>query len=406
MFMRSADWGDVTPYETISGEVAIVGVGETEQTASSGRDPLAMQAEAIARALQDAGLRPEDVDGLMFRGGMGDQFSAEAFHEYFGTTGELWVSSEGGAMTWAGTAPYEAALALRRKQASVIVNVFGVAWATQSKAGTGGPGEYHREEAYKANLEVPFGFYPQPVYFAMMAQRHMHDYGTTPAQLGAIAVSGRLHANGHAGAVLRNKSLTLDEYLASPMLIDPLRVPDCCLISDGAAAYVMTSARRARDCAKAPVAVLGVAEANDHGETFFAQHREFTTSAQVYSAPAAYRMAGITPADVDVLGIYDPFTIAALMQIEDMGFCRKGEGGAFVEGDRLNFRRPRAKGGLPFNTHGGLLSHSYVLGISHVIELVRQLRGEAANQVEAATIAVYGGFTGGQTSTLVLGKDV
>ena len=114
-------------------------------------------------------------------------------------------------------------------------------------------------------------------------------------------------------------------------------------------------------------------------------------------------MAGITPADVDVLGIYDPFTIAALMQIEDMGFCRKGEGGAFVEGDRLSFRRPRAQGGLPFNTHGGLLSHSYVLGMSHVVELVRQLRGEAANQVRSARIGVYGGFTGAQTSTLVLG---
>jgi acetyl-CoA acetyltransferase len=402
--MRSADWGDVTPYEMIGGEVAIVGVGETEQTASSGRDPIAMAGEAIGKALDDAGLRPADVDGLMFRGGMGDQFSAAAFAEYFGTSRELWISTEGGAMTWAGTAPYEAALAMRRGQASVIVNVFGVAWATQSKAGTGGPGEYHREEAMKANLELPFGFYPQPVYFAMLAQRHMHDFGTTAAQLGAIAVSGRAHANGHRGAVLRDKSLTLEEYLAAPMLIDPLRVPDCCLISDGAAAYVMTSADRGRDCAKAPVTVMGVAEANDRGGAFFAQHREFTSSAQVYSAPAAYSMAGIAPADVDVLGIYDPFTIAALMQIEDMGFCKKGEGGAFVEGDRLSFRRPRAQGGLPFNTHGGLLSHSYVLGISHVIELVRQLRGEAENQVDAARIGVYGGFTGAQTSTLVLGN--
>jgi acetyl-CoA acetyltransferase len=165
----------------------------------------------------------------------------------------------------------------------------------------------------------------------------------------------------------------------------------------------MTSTRRARDCAKPPVSVLGVAEATDHGGTFFAQHHDFTTTAQIFSAPAAYRMAGITPPDVDVLGIYDPFTIAALMQIEDMGFCEKGAGGAYVAGDRLSFRRGRAQGGLPFNTHGGLLSHSYLLGISHVVELVRQLRGDAANQVDSARIGVYGGFTGGLTSTLVLG---
>jgi acetyl-CoA acetyltransferase len=221
--------------------------GETAQTASSGRDPIAMAAEAIAVALDDAGLQPEDVDGLMFRGGMADQFTAAAFQQYFGTTRTLWVCSEGGAMSWAGTAPYEAAMALRHGSASVIVNAFTVNWATQAKSGSGGgPGAYHREEALKANLELPFGFYPQPVYFAMMAQRHMYQYGTTAAQLGAIAVTSRSHASTHPGAVMRDKTLTLDEYLATPPFIDPLRVPDCCLISDGAAAYVMTSREQAR----------------------------------------------------------------------------------------------------------------------------------------------------------------
>ncbi len=403
MFER--DWGRVSPYQNVSNEVAIIGVGETEHTARSGRHPIDMAAEAISASLRDAGVTADQVDGLMFRGGMRDQFSADDFRKAFGTSRELWVSSEGGAMTWAGTAPYEAALAIRQKKASVIVNVFSVDWASQTKANTGGgPGEYHREESYKANLELPFGFYPQPVYFAAIAQRHMYQYGTTCAQLGAIAVSGRQHANTHPGAVMRAKPLSLEQYLAKPMFIDPFRIDDCCLISDGAAAYVMTSADRAQDFAKPPVLVLGVAEAAHAQDTFFAQHTDITSTAQTYSAPAAFRMAGIEPADVDVLGIYDPFTIVALMQIEDMGFCRKGEGGTFVSGDRLNYTNNRAKGGLPFNTHGGLLSHSYVLGISHVVELVRQLRGEAANQVESPQIAVYGGFTGGLTSTLVLGK--
>jgi acetyl-CoA acetyltransferase len=309
-------------------------------------------------------------------------------------------------MSWAGTAPYEAALAMRQGKASVIVNAFSVDWASQTKASTGGPGEYHREEAMKGNLEVPFGWYPQPVYFATIARRHMHEFGTTAEQLGSIAVTSRRHANSHPGAVMRDKPLRLEDYLARPPFIDPFRVEDCCLISDGAAAYVMTSADRGRDMAKPPVIVRGVSEGYSHSGAYFAQQPAFTSTPQVFSAPAAYRMAGITVADVDVLAVYDPFTIVALMQIEDMGFCDKGGGGAFVAGDRLYFQNGRRTGGLPFNTHGGLLSHSYVLGISHVVELVRQLRGEAANQVESPEIAVYGGYTGALASTLVLSRGV
>jgi acetyl-CoA acetyltransferase len=152
------------------------------------------------------------------------------------------------------------------------------------------------------------------------------------------------------------------------------------------------------------VTVLGVAEAQSNTGYYWSQQQPFTSTPQAFSAPAAYAMAGIDASVVDVLAVYDPFTIVALMQIEDMGFCRKGEGGAFVVGDRLYFRNSRQRGGLPFNTHGGLLSHAYVLGISHVVELVRQLRGEAHNQVESPEIAVYGGYTGGLASTLVLGK--
>src|SRR5439155_1620348 len=170
-----------------------------------------------------------------------------------------------------------AALAIRTGKAHTIVNVFSVAWATQRADMVGGPGEVHAAELFKQNLEVPFGWFPQPVYFATIARRHMHDYGTTPAQLGAI-----------------------------------------------------------------------------------------------------------------VLACYDPFTIVSLMQIEDMGFCKKGEGGPFVAGTALHFDG----GGLPCNTHGGMLSHAYVLGIAHVVEVVRQLRGQAAAQVKDAEIGVYGGYTG------------
>jgi acetyl-CoA acetyltransferase len=304
-------------------------------------------------------------------------------------------------MVWAATAASIAAEALRSGKARHIVNVFAVSWASERGEMVGGPGQFHAAEPFKRNLEVPFGFFPQPVYFASIARRHMHDYGTTPEQLGAIAVSCRRHANAHPGAIMREKQLTLSDYLARPMLVDPLRVEDCCLISDGGGAYLMTSPERARDLARPPVLVEGVGEGHAANGLYWSQQADFTATPQVFSAPAAFEMAGISTEDVDVLGLYDPFTIVTLMQIEDMGFCAKGEGGAFVSGDGLF----HTGGRLPTNTHGGLLSHAYVLGISHVVELVRQLRGEAACQVEGAEVAVYGGYTGAMASTLVLRRE-
>jgi acetyl-CoA acetyltransferase len=184
----------------------------------------------------------------------------------------------------------------------------------------GGPGEFHAREPLKAQLELPFGFFPQPVYFAAIARRHMHEYGTTAEQLGAIAVACRRHAQLHPGAVMRERPLSLADYLARPMLVDPLRVEDCCLISDGGAAYVMTSPQRARDLRKPRVLVAGVGEGRSGTGLYWSQQRDFTATPQVFAAPAAFAMAGLAPQDVDVLALYDPFTIVTLMQIEDMGF--------------------------------------------------------------------------------------
>jgi acetyl-CoA acetyltransferase len=392
------EWGAAADYEDIAGQVAIAGVGEADLSSASGRNAIAIAAEAIERALDDAGLRPDEVDGLMTSPGLDDQFDEAAYHDHFGTSQPLWVSPKGGGMVWAATAPYQAARALRSGAARHILNVFSVAWATDRPKMTGGPGVFHARERFKANLELPFGWFPQPVYFATIARRHMHDFNTQPEQLGAIAVSARRHANGHPGAVMREKRLTLDDYLARPMLVDPLRVEDCCLISDGGAAYLMTTPERARDLRKCPVLVEGVGMGMSSTGQFWSQQPAFTSTPQVFSAPAAFGMAGIAPSDVDVLSLYDPFTIVTLMQIEDMGFCEKGDGGAFVSDGRLDFDG----GALPTNTHGGMLSHAYVLGIAHVVEIVRQLRSEAANPVADAEIGVYGGYTGHLASTVVL----
>jgi acetyl-CoA acetyltransferase len=393
-----SDWGFATRFDDVSGQVAIAGVGEAEQTRASGRTTTEIAAQAVERALTDAGLDPGEVDGIMRVPFWRDQFDQAAYHEHFGTSHPMWESDRGGGMVWAGTAPYEAAMALREGKARHIVNTFAVAWATQRGEMVGGPGEVHARELFKQNLEVPFGWFPQPVYFATIARRHMHDYGTTQEQLGSIAVACRRHANLTPGAVMHDKPLTMEQYLASPPIVEPFRKEDCCLISDGGAAYVMTTPERARGLRQPLVEVAGVGLGNSFTGTHWSQQPAFTSTPQVFAAPVAFGMAGLDPADVDVLTCYDPFTIVSLMQIEDMGFCAKGDGGPFVEGDALSFDGGR----LPYNTHGGMLSHAYVLGIAHVVEVVRQLRGEAAAQVPGARVGVYGGYTGPQASTLVL----
>ncbi len=395
-----ADWGRASALEAVSGQVAIAGVGETAYTKASGRTAREIAAEAAERAIVDAGLEPGDIDGLTFSGAFAD-FDVAAFHEHFGTRHEIWSSPWGGGMAWAATAPYLAAGAIAARKARHVLNVFAVAWATQRGSMTGGPGEVHAAQSLKQNLEVPFGWFPQPVYFATIMRRHMIEFGTTEEQFGAVALACRRHANLNPAAVMHGRPMAMADYLGAPMLADPLRLLDSCLISDGGAAYVTTSVERARDLRRDPIVVAGVGEGYSGSGTHWALQRAFTSTPQVFSAPGAFAMAGLSPSDVDVLTVYDPFTVVSLMQIEDMGFCAKGEVGGFVEGDTLNHDGGR----LPFNTHGGLLSHAYVLGIAHVVEVVKQLRGVAAAQVPACEVGVYGGYTGHMASTLVLVKD-
>ena len=392
------DWGHATPFDDINGEVAIVGIGETAYTKASGRTARDIGAEAAARAIEDAGLKPEDIDGLTCSGAFAD-FDVAAFHEHFGTTHEMWSSPWGGGMAWAATAPVPRGegdpRAARPSTCSTCSR-----WRGRRSAAsmTGGPGEVHATQSLKQNLEVPFGWFPQPVYFATIMRRHMLEFGTTEAQFGAVAVACRRHANLNPDAVMHGRPMTIDDYLAAPYLADPLRLFDSCLISDGGAAYVTTSVERAMDLPQPPAIVRGVAEGLSDSGTHWSQQRDFTSTPQVFSRRPAFAMAGVTPGDVDVLTVYDPFTVVSLMQIEDMGFCPKGEAGRFVEGDTLF----HDAGKLPFNTHGGLLSHAYVLGIAHVVEFVKQLRGTAAAQVPDCEVAVYGGYTGAHASTLVL----
>ena len=392
-------WGKAVELSDVRGRAAIVGIGESSYTRASGRTSEAIAIEAAERAIDDAGLQPSDIDGLTWSGS-DPSLDEETFRRHFGIRGELFTSELGGGMTGAAMAPYLAARAIEEGRASYVLNVFAVAWATNRAKMTGGPGQGHLTFPDKVAFELPFGYFPQPVLFATVARRHMIDFGTTTEQLGEIAVTCRRHANLTPDAVMHNRPMTIEDYLDAPVVADPLRVPDCCLISDGGAAFVTTSADRAHNLRHRPVTVEGVGLGMSASGYSWTQQPAFTSTPQEFAAPRAFSMAGIGPEDVDVLALYDPFTILSLMQIEDMGFCEKGEGGPFVASGALSYD----SGQLPLNTHGGLLSHAYVLGIAHVVELVKQLRGTAAAQVADCEIAVYGGYTGGDAATLILSR--
>jgi acetyl-CoA acetyltransferase len=233
----------------------------------------------------------------------------------------------------------------------------------------------------------------------MIAQRHMGQYGTTSDQLGAIAVACRRHGAANPNAQLR-KPLTLEQYRQSRLVVEPLRRDDCCLVSDGAAAVVVMSARAARAAGVAkPVPILGFGQGQTSWDV--ALRPDLTTTAAKISAQTAFAMAGVTPADIDVAQIYDCFTIAVLMTLEDYGFCDKGEGGRFVEGGRVELG-----GELPINTSGGLLSETGMPGLQMVIEGVRQMRGESVNQVSGAAKCVVSNQGGimHTHATLILGQ--
>jgi acetyl-CoA acetyltransferase len=251
-------------------------------------------------------------------------------------------------------------------------------------------------------LEIPYGPLV-PSLYALIAQRHMHEYGTTSAQLAEVAVAIRHHASLNPAAQKR-EPISVADVLASRMVTSPLHVLDCSLVSDGACAVIVTSAGRARDLRSKPVRLLGQGYGLSH--SYIGECRTMTTTGAVQSGNEAFAMAGLSRADVDVAQIYDCFTITVIVELEDLGFCKKGEGGSFVEGGRI-----RLGGELPITTHGGLLScaHSgYAGGFFHVVEAVRQLRGEAgARQVADAEVALVHG-NGGVASihaTLLLGGD-
>jgi acetyl-CoA acetyltransferase len=258
---------------------------------------------------------------------------------------------------------------------------------------------YMNETYDREDFELPFGFEGTPVYYAMAAQRYRSLYGLRDEQLGELAIAIRNHGAANPQAQMR-RAVTMDDYLASPYVAEPLRLLDCCIRSIGAAAFVLTSPERARDLRQRPVLMRGAGYAGSPvtRRHFWVQRPEFPSTTASIAAKRAYAMAGVTPQDIDVALLQDPYTIAALTQLEGCGFCEKGEAGSFVEDGRVSHG-----GALPVNTHGGQLSHGYLMSVPHVIEAVRQLRHEApANQVADAELALVSGMGPTDSAVLIL----
>src|SRR6516164_10220303 len=371
---------------SLSRQACVAGVYEHRTRFAPDKSMFQIAAESIRGALHDCGLTIRDVDGLAMTGIGMSGMGIMGFCDYMNLNPNYVDSTSiGGSSFVAHTA--HAAAAIAAGLCEVCVVAFGSTIASsRGPTGAGGGGGDTCDQ-----FEIPFG--PTTVgAYAMVAQRHMHEYGTTPEQLAEVAVTMRLHASMNPVAKYRNP-ITVEDVLASRVISSPLHLLDCCIISDGGGALVVTSAERARDLKKKPAYILGVGETVRHAAR---GKRDFLEIAAYQSGRLAFERAGVTHKDINMAMVYDSFTITVLTTLENLGFCQRGEGGAFVSGGRLRY-----DGSLPLNPDGGGLSsnHPGMRGIFLVIEAVKQLRGEGdRRQVKDCEVALCHG-TGGELGT-------
>jgi acetyl-CoA acetyltransferase len=381
--------------DALGGRAAVVGIGATEFSKNSGRSELRLAAEAVRAALDDAGLSPADVDGMV-------TFTMDTNPEITvaqaAGIGELSFFSRvhygGGA---ACATVQQAALAVAAGIAEVVVCYR----AFNERSGRRfGSGVRHREpsaEGAALGWNLPFGLLTPASWVAMAAQRYLYAYGLTPEAFGHVAVTGRRHAATNPAAYFYGRPITLEDHAASRWTVEPLRLLDCCQETDGGQAIVVTGLERARDLRRPPAVILAAAQgAGRAQEQMTSFYRDDLTGLPEMGVVARqlWRTSGLAPRDIDVGIVYDHFTPFVLMQLEEFGFCNPGEGAAFVASDIL-----------PLNTHGGQLGEAYLHGMNGIAEAVRQLRGTAVNQIPGAARALVTAGTGVPTSGLVLGAD-
>jgi acetyl-CoA acetyltransferase len=391
---------------SLKDRTCIVGVGTTaygKRGEFYGRSQIAQIREALDLALQESGLDRREIDG--FSSYSVDANDPSLLAPALGIPNvnfSSMVFGGGGGGACAAVADAAAAIVAGMAEVVMVYKVitqppharFGAAYGS-AQVSADPNSDFHR----------PFGLVSPAQFFALLLRRHMHLYGTTPLHLAEVAVTTRYHATRNPKA-LKREPLTLEQHQASRMIADPFRLFDCCQENDGGAVLLVTSAERARDLRQRPVTIMAGAQGGDSfwGQGLTSQNAPehlYTTAGHAHLARRLYAMAGIGPADVDVALLYDHFSGMVILQLEDYGFCERGEGGAFVENGGIRW----PDGRLPVNTHGGNLSEVYLLGMTHIIEGVSQLRGTSTSQVADAEIAlVTAGPSNLPTSSLLLGR--
>lgn len=375
----------------MGGRTVIAGIGHTAYGKLPGRSTVSLNVEACREALRDAAVEKDRVDGVFVKYPTSrlEFLYATKVAEALGLQPAVCgVWDQGGAtnisLVWL------AAMAIESGQCEIAL----VTAADNPRTGT-------RQAYHKAwDDDAVYGWFGLPAGYAMIARRHMIEHGTTSEQLGAIAVACRTHAARNPDAQLRERPITVADHQRSPLVVDPLRRDDCCLVSDAGAAVVVMSERRATALGVPdPVAVLGVGQ----GQTAWdvAQRPTLTETAARGSGRRAFGMAGVRPRDIDVAQLYDCFTITPLVTLEDYGFCPRGHGGRFVELEGIGL-----DGSLPLNTSGGLLAETGMPGMQLVMEGVRQVRGTSTTQVRGARTCLVSGQGGVMHThaTLILGR--
>jgi acetyl-CoA C-acetyltransferase len=376
---------------TIKGKAYVAGIYEHPTRKADDKSLAQLHAESARGALEDAGLTKDDVDGY-FCAGDAPGLGALSMADYMGLKLRHMDTTETGGSSYVIHVAHAAEAIVAGKCSVALITLAGRPRAEGMATGTAprSPGGGLPD----APFEFPYG--PTVVnQYAMCAMRHMHEYGTTSAQLAWIKVAASQHAQHNPHALLR-EVVTVEDVVGSPMISDPLHRLDCCVITDGGGAIVVTSPEVARRLSRPRVRLLGAGEAPKHQS---GGRIDLTYSAAVWSGPAAFAEAGVTPADITYVSIYDSFTITVLMTLEDLGFCPKGRGGAFVSDGNLI----SGSGKLPFNTDGGGLCNNHPAnrgGLTKVVEAVRQLRGEAHPKVQVKNcgLALAHG-TGGNLGT-------